>query len=651
MHAWINVEAIPRVEAKYTPRLPFAAFSDDSLFLIVRSASKSIDFAKRLKKLEMSLVPRVEAKHTPRLPFSASRVTLIRLNFDEEEYTNERPPIVTGKKQILDETVRGWFERLPSRSINEWLELRDQFTTTFSTRLGCFKDLTEIAKIVRKANEMLVAFKERWTVETGFILGGPEIMKILLLMDAHKCPELAKRTELPKGEYYDSSKRGHDFAPRRDDMLPWANNGADRRRNDGRNTYNNRDVRAPYRPKDHHVPYPPPRGNFHGNDRARVDLNTLTKYPKEVLAATTEQEESWMNVPITFPPISSKDFSNEPTIMEEKVEGHLVCRIYVDERASVESYHIFHPFDDEISPLMGIETLVTETVIISDCNRLEKKQMKIKAEPIEEQKEVGLTKEVLVNPGYPYQLVTIGGYFSSLCKGKLRMLLKKNMDVFGWKPFDMTGVPRCIIEHTLHVNATIEPVRQKRRVMAPDKSLSVMKEVDERLKARIVRLFSLTYGSKDVIPAKIGMLTHKTLVIPEDENEDAQCLNLDLLQGRRKVTAIREAKYKSKVEQYYIRRVTEAFYNGSYKLQTMEDKERSATRCRSFTFGPNVLEATQWESKGFSSTPIDTEKPLLKDPDGEDVDVHIYMSMLVSLMYLTLSRQDIMFAVYACARF
>nr|GEU86564.1 putative ribonuclease H-like domain-containing protein [Tanacetum cinerariifolium] len=52
-----------------------------------------------------------------------------------------------------------------------------------------------------------------------------------------------------------------------------------------------------------------------------------------------------------------------------------------------------------------------------------------------------------------------------------------------------------------------------------------------------------------------------------------------------------------------------------------------------------------------SSTPIDTEKPLLKDPNGEDVNVHIYRSMIGSLMYLTSSRLDIMFAVYACARF
>nr|GEW85774.1 hypothetical protein [Tanacetum cinerariifolium] len=54
--------------------------------------------------------------------------------------------------------------------------------------------------------------------------------------------------------------------------------------------------------------------------------------------------------------------------------------------------------------------------------------------------------------------------------------------------------------------------------------------------------------------------------------------------------------------------------------------------------------------KKSASTPIDTEKPLLKDPDGEDVDIHTYRSMIGSLMYLTSSRPDIMFAVCACAR-
>ncbi|GKE88201.1 putative ribonuclease H-like domain-containing protein, partial [Tanacetum coccineum] len=52
-----------------------------------------------------------------------------------------------------------------------------------------------------------------------------------------------------------------------------------------------------------------------------------------------------------------------------------------------------------------------------------------------------------------------------------------------------------------------------------------------------------------------------------------------------------------------------------------------------------------------ASTPMDTEKPLVKDSDGDDVDVHLYRSMIRSLMYLTSSKPDIMFAVCACARF
>ncbi|GJR07206.1 retrovirus-related pol polyprotein from transposon TNT 1-94 [Tanacetum coccineum] len=47
-----------------------------------------------------------------------------------------------------------------------------------------------------------------------------------------------------------------------------------------------------------------------------------------------------------------------------------------------------------------------------------------------------------------------------------------------------------------------------------------------------------------------------------------------------------------------------------------------------------------------ASTPMETQKPLLKDKDGEEVDVHMYRLMIGSLMYLTSSRPDIMFALY-----
>ncbi|GKB30040.1 uncharacterized mitochondrial protein-like protein [Tanacetum coccineum] len=52
-----------------------------------------------------------------------------------------------------------------------------------------------------------------------------------------------------------------------------------------------------------------------------------------------------------------------------------------------------------------------------------------------------------------------------------------------------------------------------------------------------------------------------------------------------------------------------------------------------------------------TSTLVDLERTLVKDGDANDVDEHLYRSMIGSLMYLTASRPDIMFAVCACARF
>nr|GEX98040.1 hypothetical protein [Tanacetum cinerariifolium] len=51
-----------------------------------------------------------------------------------------------------------------------------------------------------------------------------------------------------------------------------------------------------------------------------------------------------------------------------------------------------------------------------------------------------------------------------------------------------------------------------------------------------------------------------------------------------------------------------------------------------------------------SNTPIDKENPWEKDGTGKDVDLHLYRSMIGSLMYLTASRLDIMFAICAYAR-
>nr|GEV03866.1 retrovirus-related Pol polyprotein from transposon TNT 1-94 [Tanacetum cinerariifolium] len=65
----------------------------------------------------------------------------------------------------------------------------------------------------------------------------------------------------------------------------------------------------------------------------------------------------------------------------------------------------------------------------------------------------------------------------------------------------------------------------------------------------------------------------------------------------------------------------------------------------------DILKKFDFSLVKTASTPIETNKALLKDEEAVDVDVHLYRSMIGSLMYLTASRPDIMFTICACARF
>ncbi|GJU64820.1 putative ribonuclease H-like domain-containing protein, partial [Tanacetum coccineum] len=63
----------------------------------------------------------------------------------------------------------------------------------------------------------------------------------------------------------------------------------------------------------------------------------------------------------------------------------------------------------------------------------------------------------------------------------------------------------------------------------------------------------------------------------------------------------------------------------------------------------DILKKFDFVTMKTTSTLIETNKSFLKDEEAEDVDVYLYRSMIGSLMYLTTSRPDIMFAVCACS--
>ncbi|GKA70692.1 reverse transcriptase domain-containing protein [Tanacetum coccineum] len=66
--------------------------------------------------------------------------------------------------------------------------------------------------------------------------------------------------------------------------------------------------------------------------------------------------------------------------------------------------------------------------------------------------------------------------------------------------------------------------------------------------------FNLPYATKVVIPAEIGILTRRTIQ-RSDEDEEALRMNLNLLEERREIATIREARRKQQVEKYYNQQV------------------------------------------------------------------------------------------------
>ncbi|GJR43550.1 reverse transcriptase domain-containing protein [Tanacetum coccineum] len=88
--------------------------------------------------------------------------------------------------------------------------------------------------------------------------------------------------------------------------------------------------------------------------------------------------------------------------------------------------------------------------------------------------------------------------------------------------------------------------------------------------------FSLTYGTKAIIPVEIGMPTLRTAEVDLVQSNKALEINLDLLEERREQAAIREAKSKAKMERYYNSKVRST----SFKPGDLVYRNNEASRAK-----------------------------------------------------------------------
>nr|GEV76661.1 reverse transcriptase domain-containing protein [Tanacetum cinerariifolium] len=95
--------------------------------------------------------------------------------------------------------------------------------------------------------------------------------------------------------------------------------------------------------------------------------------------------------------------------------------------------------------------------------------------------------KVAINPEYPKQTAMIGSTLTEEGRNKLCHLLQHNLDIFVWKPTDMTGVLRHISEHRLNIREGCPSVRQKKRGQAADRNQAIWEEVGKLVEAGIMK--------------------------------------------------------------------------------------------------------------------------------------------------------------------
>lgn len=96
--------------------------------------------------------------------------------------------------------------------------------------------------------------------------------------------------------------------------------------------------------------------------------------------------------------------------------------------------------------------------------------------------------------------------------------LRANRDVFAWKPADMPGVPKELIEHSLNINPKATPKKQHLRRFLADKREAIKKEIAKLLAAGFI---------KEVVHPE--WLANPILVLKKNNNEWRMCVDYTYL--------------------------------------------------------------------------------------------------------------------------
>ena len=108
-------------------------------------------------------------------------------------------------------------------------------------------------------------------------------------------------------------------------------------------------------------------------------------------------------------------------------------------------------------------------------------EKRVVVEPIEALEDISLDEN------NPKRYTRVGTDLEEKIKKDLIRFLKKNIDVFAWSHEDMPGINPSVITHRLNVSPSFKPMRQKKRVFAPERDNVIKDEVQKLIAAKFIR--------------------------------------------------------------------------------------------------------------------------------------------------------------------
>nr|GEZ99947.1 reverse transcriptase domain-containing protein [Tanacetum cinerariifolium] len=372
----------------------------------------------------------------------------------------------------LNENARVWFDDLPQESIDSYDDLKKAFLENYLQQKKCIKDPVEIHNIKQRDGESTEEFVRRYKLECRGVKGAPGCLKISGFMHGSTNLELIKRLHDKVQKSVDEMMRVTTAFPEVRWRLLVANE------------------RSHYR---------------HGNSK-KLDRSKTSR--REALGTNKGQSESR---------IGEEDGTEGSIIIKAEMGGHFVHRMYVNGGSSLKILyeHCFNRFRLKVrsqmvpttTPLVGFSgeiiwplgqisllvkigdeehstsALMNFMVVRSPSpyNGIIRRPGPVINQVTEEKIQVG------IHPEYPEQTIVICSTLTEERQKELCGLLRRNLDIFSWKPADMTRVPRHIAKHKQNICEGCLPVRQKKRGQAPERNKAIYEEVEKLVDAGIMK--------------------------------------------------------------------------------------------------------------------------------------------------------------------